>query len=235
MPNRVLRDWTTSEAIDQLSPGAEVFFTRLIMKADDYGNYTANSKLLNAALFPLRKYPLSKIEAWIIECIACGAVKPYNVDGKAFLNIPNFGQRLRTMTGKYPLPSTVSNPPSIDGQLSDNGRPETKRSRNETEVETKAPVNFDKVFLDAFDEITCERFQMTFQNIPPADLRAELQQFRTKCDNDPQSYHHRDSAGLRTAFQYQLKQYKHGKRTSNIDDDKLAQLIKARHGTKGTA
>lgn len=136
MPNRVLRDWTTSEVIDQLTPAAEVFFTRLLMKADDFGNYTANAKLLNAALFPLRKYPLSKIDTWVNECVVCGVLTSYEVDGKRFLNIPNFGQRLRTMTGKYPLPTNGSNPPSIDRKSPPEG--ETKGNEVETREKGKA-------------------------------------------------------------------------------------------------
>jgi len=129
MPNRVLRDWTTSEAIDKLSLGAEVFFTRLIMKADDFGNYTANEKLLKAALFPLREAP--SIGAWLIECVKVGIIKKYSIEGKDYLNIPNFGQRLRAMKSQYPDISQ-----SDDGHLSVNGRPETKGNegkRNEDE------------------------------------------------------------------------------------------------------
>ena len=65
MPNRVLRDWTASEKMDKLSQGAEVFFTRLIMKADDYGLYYGNPKLLNSALFPLREYDNSQVLKWL--------------------------------------------------------------------------------------------------------------------------------------------------------------------------
>lgn len=65
--------------------------------------------------------------------------------------------------------------------------------------------SFDEKFQKAFDEITCERFTMTFPN---ADVKKELAEFRVKCDNDPADYHRRDTPGLRNAFQYQLKQAK---------------------------
>jgi hypothetical protein len=216
MPNRVLRDWTTSETIDTLTPGAEIFFTRLIMKADDFGNYTANPKLLKAALFPLKPYGIVEIGAWINECVTCGAIKKYSHEGKNYLNIPNFGQRLRAMRSQYPDPSQSS-----DGHVSDNGRPETKRNETESETEKKSPT-FEEKFLLAFDEITCERYKMTFKGL---DLGAELQQFKIKCDNDPQTYHHRDSAGLRTAFQYQLKNSKSKKNGSAVDKFAEAQRI----------
>lgn len=126
MPNRILRDWTTSETIDKLSQGAEVFFTRLIMKADDFGNYTANSKLLKAALFPLKNYSESEISAWLNECCMAGIIKKYNVSDKFFINIPNFSQRLRAMRSQYPDIGQA-----YDGHVSDIGRPETKRNEEE--------------------------------------------------------------------------------------------------------
>ena len=132
MPNRILRDWTTSENIDRLSEGAELFFVRLIMKADDHGCFHANSKLLNAALFPLKDYKPSKIEEWLKECHKAGIIVIY---GK-YLQIINFGQRLRTMNSKFPLPD--ANALTNGGQVSDICPPETKRSRNEEEVETES-------------------------------------------------------------------------------------------------
>lgn len=129
MPNRVLRDWTTSEAIDTLSVHAEVFFTRLIMKADDYGNYTANPKLLKAALFPLRDVSAHEIDNWITECITCGIIKKYSVEGKDYLNIPNFGQRLRAMKSHYPDLSQSSG-----SHTTVNSRLETKRKEVETNL-----------------------------------------------------------------------------------------------------
>lgn len=135
MPNRVIRDWTTSEPINELSFEAEVFFTRLIMKADDHGNYTANPKLLKAALFPLRdEITTSKVESMLNECCDVKAVTRYEIEGKQYINIPNFGQRLRQMRSSYPQPA--DNPLTCGGQPADNVRPETKR--NEVEVKVKA-------------------------------------------------------------------------------------------------
>lgn len=223
MPNRVLRDWTTSEAIDGLSVHAEVFFTRLIMKADDYGNYTGNHKLLKAALFPLRDVMINEIDKWIEECAKVGIIKKYTSEGKDFIHIPNFGQRLRAMKSSYP---------TFDSHTSDIGRPETKRNEVETESETETNAcDFDDLFLKAFDEITCESYMRAFRGI---DLGAELQKFRIKCDNDKPKYYGRDVGGLRTAFQYQLQNLrKNGtskdKRTEHLTG--LAKDFAERHGT----
>jgi hypothetical protein len=125
MANRVLRDWTASDTIDKLSADAEVFFTRLIMKADDFGRFHAHPKLLIAALFPLKNIQPATISKWRDECAAAGLFNIYAVEGKLFLEIRNFGQRLRNMNSRFPDPvselarhrdecDTADNTPSID-------------------------------------------------------------------------------------------------------------------------
>jgi hypothetical protein len=136
MANRVLRDWTTSENVDAISFEAEVFFARLIMKADDYGSYYANPKLLKSALFPLREVTYGQIGKWVFECTEAGLIFPYEVEGKEYIRIKNFKQRLRQMRNVFPhpvekadhLPQVADKSPSIDSE----SPPE-----RETEVETK--------------------------------------------------------------------------------------------------
>ena len=97
----------------------------------------------------------------------------------------------------------------------------------ETKEETKAKPKeeaqtFDELFLDAFDEITCESYKVAFKGI---DLGAELQKFRIKCDNDKSKYYGRDVGGLRTAFQYQLQNVRtNGKRKSGTIKDGLNEI-----------
>lgn len=131
MANRVLRDWTASESIDTISPEAEVFFTRLIMKADDYGSFYSNPKLIRAALFPLKEYKDVTISKWVNECIESKLIFAYTVDGKEYLRIENFGQRLRNMRSTFPQPD--SNPQTIRRE----SPPETETKRNESEEETE--------------------------------------------------------------------------------------------------
>lgn len=138
MPNRILRDWTSSETIASLSDQAEILFVRLIMKADDHGCFYGNPKLIKAALFPLRPYSEKQIKQWRDEIVKAGIVQMYVVDGKTYLKILNFNQRLRLMQSKFPQPKSGEiHEPSNDGQLTDNGRPETKRNEVEEETETK--------------------------------------------------------------------------------------------------
>lgn len=138
MANRILRDWTASETIDVLSPEAEVFFTRLIMKADDYGSFYSNPKLIRSALFPLKEYKDATISKWVNECIEAKVIFAYTVDGREYLRIVNFGQRLRNMRSSFPQP--VDNSPQFAAS-SRNVPPETKRNEVETETETNASAD----------------------------------------------------------------------------------------------
>jgi len=132
MANRVLRDWTQSEIINELDHKAEVFFTRLIMKADDYGCFYGNYKLLKSALYPLRDILDSELKDCILQCENVQLIYLYVVDNKEYIRINNFGQRLRIMKSKYPQPND-SNMRTLDSNLP----LETKRNEVETETETE--------------------------------------------------------------------------------------------------
>lgn len=147
MANRILRDWTASEAMDSLSADAEVFFTRLIMKADDYGSFYSNTKLIKAALFPLKEYKDTAISKWVNECIDAGLLFSYTVDGKEYLRIVNFGQRLRNMRSTFPQPDDKSQQSAASRRESP---PETKR--NETETETETDEDCELVVWPSFDD-----------------------------------------------------------------------------------
>lgn len=141
MPERLLRDWTDSEAVDQLSWQAECLFVRLIMKADDFGRYHGNPKLLKSLLFPLKDgLRDADISRWIAECETAGLIRVYTdkVSGKPFIEIRKYGQRLRTKKAKFP---------DEDGSLSaDCGRmqqnaAECGKVRLEEEVEVEVEDN----------------------------------------------------------------------------------------------
>lgn len=105
MPTRILRDWTDSFVIDQLDAKAERFFVRLIMKADDYGRFHADTRLLRSMLFPLRQDARdTDISRWLAECEKAGLLRCYADErGRPLLQIENFGQRQRT-DSKFPAP-----------------------------------------------------------------------------------------------------------------------------------
>jgi hypothetical protein len=103
MPNRILRDWTDSDAINAISWQAEVFFTRLIMKVDDYGRFSANPKLLRSLLFPIRDGVRdADISRDLAECEKAGLIATYESEGKVYLEIVKFGNTPRAKTSKFP-------------------------------------------------------------------------------------------------------------------------------------
>lgn len=121
MPTRILRDWTDSEKINALSAEAERFFTRLIMKADDFGRYSADPRMLTANLFPLKigEINCQTTEKWLAECRTAKLLETYATpDGKNVLQISNFQQRVRQEKSKWPdsRGQYAANGPSMDGQ-----------------------------------------------------------------------------------------------------------------------
>ena len=149
MPNRVLRDWTDSEIVDKLSAKAEVFFTRLIMKADDFGFYYANTKLLKANLYPLRdNMRPNEITPLLQECVSADLLITYTVAGKEYLQIKNFGQRLRQSKRRFPEP-IENGSKKHDSELLTND----SELRLETETETETETEGQKLPNHTQDEI----------------------------------------------------------------------------------
>lgn len=144
MPNRILRDWTYSDSVDKISFQAEVLFTRLIMKADDYGSYFAKPKLINGNCFPLKDIRESDISRWLQELASAGLIVFYTAENKEYLNIINFNQRLRSMKKCFPqVPENVIEEYSrafcqqVDRDLTASCPPEVE---TETEVETEVEI-----------------------------------------------------------------------------------------------
>lgn len=156
MPNRILRDWTDSENVDSLSVYAERFFTRLIMKADDHGRYSANIKILKSTLFPLKTdVRETDITRWLTECKKSGLIVLYKVAFKDYLQIENFKQVLRQKHEKYPPPQhgTITCE-ADDKQLTSECVPETKGNESEKNQNGRAdeppPSMHSKEDIEAF-------------------------------------------------------------------------------------
>lgn len=135
MPNRILRPWVDSEAVNSLSDAAEVFFVRLIQCADDYGRFYGTPMLLKSYLFPLKDKRVADISRWIAECVKAGLIADYEVAGKRFVEIRKFNQRMR-LKGESKFPA----PPSNDSQMTvmcptDDGQMTARDERRETRDE----------------------------------------------------------------------------------------------------
>ena len=156
MPNRILRDWTDSERMNQISFQSEILFLRLMMKADDYGSYHANPKLINAFCYPLKNIRETDISRWLQELVSSGLIALYDAENKPYLHILNFGQRLRTMNSKFPQISENElnkNLTVICQQYAVKCPPETEveTKRNEGKRKEFSPPTLDEV-ISFFDE-----------------------------------------------------------------------------------
>jgi len=136
MPSRILRDWTDSESVNSISAQAERFFVRLLMKMDDYGCFTADVRLLRAALFPLLidQVREADIPRWIAECEKAGLVRSYEVESKRYLTVPKHGQRLRH--GKRRFPAPADNLPQVAAGCGE--------SRPDADVEVESDVEVEQ-------------------------------------------------------------------------------------------
>ena len=103
MPNRILRDYTDSLRFDGISAEGERLFIRLLTKADDYGRFHADPRLVCAACFPLEQGIEPKHAAkWLDELEKRGLIVRYDAEGKHCLAVINYGQRLRNHRVKFP-------------------------------------------------------------------------------------------------------------------------------------
>ena len=106
MPNRYIRESAIeSEAVNSLSWQAEVFWRRLLNRADDFGRFTANPALLRASIFPLQLDCVSEadVQRLLAECEAAGLLFSYSHSCKRFI-VMNKWEKGRAKESKYPPP-----------------------------------------------------------------------------------------------------------------------------------
>lgn len=190
---RLIRDWTDSETIDSITESGEVFFARLTMKADDYGYFTANPKLLKSQLYPLRDEETAKrgvmtaekIKQLLKECEKAGLIQLLIVKDKPVLFIPNFGQRLRIKKSKY-----VDNTNRDDGykqehvselRTSDVKKP-LEEKRIEVEQNTKPNKSHVEIFFKDLENSTFIEDIARIHGIKPEQVKSKISDFRKKAD-----------------------------------------------------
>ncbi len=178
MPNRILRDWTNSEKIAKLSAESEVFFTRLIMKCDDFGCFFYDSRLVRANLFPLQmeKVKDRHILKWFSEILKAGLIIRYESGGKQYIQIQDFRQRLDKAKSRFPKPIF----PEVDIEFpeSDIEFPEVDiEFPAETETKQKRKEgNADNIFFEMMR-------RAADYHISDGELKKEVGKFRNKYPN----------------------------------------------------
>lgn len=105
MPNRVIRSgFLDSDKINSLSADEQLFFVRLMLVVDDYGCFDARLEMLRSQCYPMSDIRLTDVSALLTRCREVGLLSVYEVDGKNYLIIHTFDQRLRQKRRKYPEP-----------------------------------------------------------------------------------------------------------------------------------
>lgn len=120
MPTRIVRDdILTNEAVNSLSPNAELFYRRLMSVADDHGRYSAHLTQLRAFCYPLKLDSVKEdsIKKHLAECVDAGLIVLFTVESKGYLEIQNFGQRIN---GKSKFPEPPQKSPGNPGEVPEN-------------------------------------------------------------------------------------------------------------------
>jgi hypothetical protein len=122
VPNRIVREAIlTSERVASLGWPEEVFYRRLMSIVDDYGRTEANHQLLRSKCYPLQtdQVRAADIARWMAACQKAGVILCYEVGGKQYLEVLNFGQQQRSASKCPPPPSVDSNclQPQADAHL----------------------------------------------------------------------------------------------------------------------
>lgn len=111
MPSRIIKETIIiSESLTAISAEAERFFWRLVVKADDFGLYYGDPRILASLCFPQKPPSEQKIRSWLNELVREDMVGTYTApeDGKKYLKLLNWGkcQQTRAKSSKYPEPSS---------------------------------------------------------------------------------------------------------------------------------
>lgn len=186
MPERIVRPGIlTSESINSLSWAAEVFYRRLMSVADDYGRFDGRIQVLRASLYPLQLDHVSDadVRKWRLQSAEAGVVSVYEVDGKEFVQIAKFNQRMRGKP-RWPAPND-GDPPQLAATRGD--CPPSSYSETETETEAQTPLS---AFADDGERFPPEMLRLWDQSPPKARERSSRKQClaewkRQKCGKCP--------------------------------------------------
>lgn len=148
MPDRLIRDeLLESERWLRLKDNADrLAFIALLLKADSYGNFSADSFRLMRLWrdFGINNEPHAC--KTLTELADADLVRLYEVDGKAYLHIPRFGQRARYFKRVFPIsPWTIEHKQEVANnspvysqvRTAEEKRSEVKRSEVKRSEEKK--------------------------------------------------------------------------------------------------
>lgn len=150
LPNRIIREGINdSLRINALPLLAELFYRKLQLLVDDYGRYEAEPILLRAKLYGLRSEVTVADVSEHLLALSSGdqpLVILYDVLGKKFLEIQQFGQRTRTE--KYPSPALADNCEHLRARASNTRTPPNTNTRSTPKEESARETIRDAGFVE---------------------------------------------------------------------------------------
>lgn len=171
MPTRILREGIiTSERVNRLSQGAELFYRRLMSVLDDYGRYFSHPSLLRAACYPLQldRVTDKNLADWLKEC-ADQSVQLLVIYGAGkYIQCINFRQQTRS-------PSKFPEPTDDELLIICKANENQMRSESETKAESKTYSAHSRVLLFYLNEKTGRHFRETAPNLGFIDARTKEQ------------------------------------------------------------
>jgi len=140
MPNRVIREgFLDSEKINNLTEEEQNFFVRLMLITDDYGRFEARSELIRSRCYPVSGTSPSLVSNMLTCLEKVGLITLYSVEGKNYLEIIQYNQRLRQKREKFPPPCKAddSNVRTDDSKVSVESNPKESETKPIKEKEQK--------------------------------------------------------------------------------------------------
>jgi hypothetical protein len=153
--NPLLISYPESEKINNISPLAETFYTRLIAKCDDNANFFGDVSLLLSYLYAIRwkKKQISKrkVAKLLKELVDVGLVYTYEVRGEYYLHILRCKKHLRSDINRdirfpeHPTPDC-----DVSANISDNVPPTVHQARDApTYSNTNTDTNTDTLRISS--------------------------------------------------------------------------------------
>lgn len=193
MPNRLLREGIcTSDTVDMLTSEEEVLFYRLLVVSDDYGLMDGRVAIIKAQCFPLKdRATPDRIQTWVDGLAQKGLVRRYRVEGRLFIAIQRWENRIRSKA-KYPQPEgdvewvdsdcqqsadacqqSADNLLTIDGLGKGRGKGKGASSRTSREMRAFPP--------DFSPSESTTEYLVREYSLAPEDIARYVDAFRDRC------------------------------------------------------
>lgn len=237
-----IQDYLTDERLNMCSWSTQGIYIKIMCvlhKQDEYGSilFKQNSKQSSSSIEYFASVFVKNLPCQLPDMIS--AITELIENEVLYIDSNGLHQKRMKKDGQTSLKRSKA---AKDGGGNPNLFKQTVKQtvKQNTEYENVIETDIDNKLKRAFDEIYMEQQKMKW---PHLDFDFEYRTFCEKVRGSPTEYQHRDSGGLRLAFQYQLRTSKgklNGKFTSKTDTNtadlaaKLAKRIYDRNAKGNT-